>query len=181
MPSRASASARLGPTPFRYLTDVVSSSGITRSRAAPPGGRARAGADPPRRRVAPLPGAPDARDAQPPRPDLELLPRPRPNRIGGGEQHAPALPAEPVRQLRDGGGLADAVHAEHEDDAGGLGCPREPSRIGVRRRGRREDPGDGLLERRLEIAIGDARHLLENLGGRRDAEIGFEQDALSLL
>src|SRR6266702_441211 len=84
------------------------------------------------RRVGPS-RATDTRDGEPVRPDLELLARPGPERVGGGEQRAAALAREPVRQLRDRGGLADAVHPEHEDHARWLGCARQRSRTASRR------------------------------------------------
>src|SRR5437773_876346 len=134
------------------------------------------------RRVGPS-RATDTRDGEPVRPDLELLAGPGPERVGGGEQHAAALAREPVRQLREGRGLADAVHPEHEDHARWLGCARQRSRIASRRRGCREEARHGLLQRRLEIAVSDggARHLVEDLRRRGDAEVGFEQDALGFL
>src|SRR2546427_568135 len=135
-----------------------------------------------RRRVGPSRPT-DTRDGEPVRPDLELLARPGSERVGGGEQHAAALAREPVRQLRDGGGLADAVHPEHEDHARWLGCARQRSRIATQRRGCREDARHGLLQRSLEIAVseGGARHLVEDLRRRRDAEVGLEQNAFGLL
>ena len=49
-------------------------------------------------------------------PDLQLLDRGGAERVAGGEHHLAALGAEARRELADGGGLARAVHADHEDD-----------------------------------------------------------------
>src|SRR5256885_2273782 len=60
------------------------------------------------------PGAADAGNAQPVRPDLELLPCPGPERVGGSEQDAATLTHQPARQLPRGrhhGGACRRRHA----------------------------------------------------------------------
>ena len=49
-------------------------------------------------------------------PDLQLLDGGGAKRVGRRQQHGLALRAQGVRQLADGGGLADAVDADHQDD-----------------------------------------------------------------
>ena len=49
-------------------------------------------------------------------PLLELFDRRRAERVGGGQQHLPALPLISVGQLADAGRLAGAVHTHHQDD-----------------------------------------------------------------
>src|SRR5438105_3429442 len=123
------------------------------------------------------PGAADAGNAQPVRPDLELLPCPGPDAVVGGDQAAPTLTYQPARQLRDGSGLPDAVHAEHDHHGRRLGCARQ--RAGIAHP--RQDAHHGLLQCRPRVPVGGPRHLLENLRRRCDAEVSFEQDALGLL
>ncbi len=81
----------------------------------------RAPAPPAGRRTPPRPGrrpaagrrtrAPDALG-----PHLELLDGGGAEGVAGGEHHAAALAGAAPRQLADGGGLARAVHADHQDD-----------------------------------------------------------------
>ena len=53
-------------------------------------------------------------------PDLQLLDGGGPEGVGGAQNHGLALPLQAGGQLADGGGLAHAVDANHQDD-GGLG------------------------------------------------------------
>ena len=51
-------------------------------------------------------------------PDLQLFARRGAKGIAGGEHDAAALGEQPVRQFADGGGLAGAVDADHQDHVG---------------------------------------------------------------
>ncbi len=52
------------------------------------------------------------------RPHLELFARRRAKGIAGRQHHRTPLSQQPVGQLADGGGLAGAVDADHQDDIG---------------------------------------------------------------
>ena len=69
----------------------------------------------------------DDRCADPLAPDLELLDGGGPEGVAGGEHHRQALLAEFLGKLADGGGLAGAVHAHHEDHEGLLRRGRRSS------------------------------------------------------
>ena len=88
----------------------------------------------------------DHRDAVALAPDLQLLRRCGAEGVTGGKHDLLAVELQFLGQLADGGGLADAVHADHQDHVGTLaGIDRQ--RLLDRRAGRRAPPAARYRER----------------------------------
>ena len=114
-------------------------------------------------------------------PDLELLDRGGAERVAGGEHHAIILFLQPMAQFADGGGLARAVDADHQDDVRARKAPY------VQRLGDRgedlfdllgEDGAQPALVERLEFLAGD--RLADPLR-RGGAEVGRDQRFLDIV
>ncbi len=84
------------------------------------GGRRFDGVEDDRRRVGALTAAHQL-DARPLGPGAELLGGGGPEGVAGGHDDAVAVDRQPLGDLADGGGLADAVDADEQPDVGGVG------------------------------------------------------------
>ncbi len=118
-------------------------------------------------------------------PGLQLVGGRGAERVGGTQQHRVAVGDEHAREPADGRGLAGAVDADHEDDARRTVGALRRDRAVVRRVDRRQQL---LAQDRLgALRVGDALDLdpgteaLDQLLGRRDADVGGQQGVLDLL
>ena len=114
-------------------------------------------------------------------PDLQLLDRGGAEGVAGGEQHAIILLLEPVAELADGGGLARAVDADHQDHVRAREAP-DFERLGDRREDLLdllgEDGAKAALVELLEALRGDR---LADPARRLGAEVGGDQRLLDVV
>ncbi|MCY1414227.1 hypothetical protein D9M71_296700 [compost metagenome] len=124
----------------------------------------------------------DHRDVVALAPHLQLLDGGGAEGVAGGEHDLPALQLQLLRQLADGGGLADAVHADHQDHVG-------IALFDLQRLFHRpQQAGEFFLQRLVQrAAVGQllARHalgqVLDDHAGRLDADVGGQQARLDLV
>jgi hypothetical protein len=116
------------------------------------------------------------------RPDAELLDGRRAKGVASGEHHLLARIREAARQLADGGGLAGAIDADHQQHEWLVGADVQ----GLLRR--QQDGGDRVGQRGdelVDVVQFLARHLFaqlfEDLRGGLDAHIGGQQARLQLV
>src|SRR5882672_209813 len=124
-------------------------------------------------------------------PDFQLLDRGGAKRVRGAEHHAASFLAQPVREFSDAGGLARAVDADNENDAGAaaiLGSGNAAPGRYIRPDGRVQYANDVRLDFVLQLrGIGErvAVHLfahgIQNLARRLDAQVGGEKRGLQIL
>src|SRR5207302_5411611 len=114
-------------------------------------------------------------------PDLQLLDGGGAESIGGGEQHALALRAQQAGQLADGGGLAGAVHPDHQQNF------RRFHLLG-RTLGGGEDGEQLLLQQALEFgdvgnlaAVGLFAKFFQDFVGGGGAEIGGDEGGFQIV
>src|SRR3990170_3233281 len=118
----------------------------------------------------------DDLDAHTPTPHFELIDGRGAEGIGGGEHDAQTLALELMRHLGRGGGLAGAVHADHEEDMGT--CAREREGFRHRLKHACDLCGQNLAHRSLieppvVTAFGNCR---ADAPGHGDPKIGLDQD-----
>jgi hypothetical protein len=116
-------------------------------------------------------------------PDADLLDRCGAEGVARGEHHLQAIGTVALRELADGGGLARAVHADHED---GEGLVRAIDDERLRDRGQhRRDVLAQRGEQRIDIAQLLAGHALtqtfDELFGDHHAAVRLQQPCLELL
>ena len=117
-------------------------------------------------------------------PDLELLDGGGAEGVARGQQDAVAVALKSMGELADGGGLADAVDADHQNDEGAAGF-RNVFQGGFRV----AQQGGQFLFEGLQQGVGIGELLARNLGGealdnrvrRLYADIGGEQLGLDVL
>ncbi len=115
-------------------------------------------------------------------PHLQLLDGGGAERVGGAQQHAAAFGPVSAGQLSDGGGLARAVHAHHEDHGRRLGHVRN------RPLGRFEHFEKMLRDQLLDLArvgqllaVGALADAFENLADGIHADVGGDERVLQLV
>ncbi len=109
------------------------------------------------------------------RPDRELLPGRRPERVGRRQAHLLALSGEAFRELADRRRLARAVDADHHHDAGAVRRQMQQL-VGSEHR------DDLIAEQRNWVGAGrvvrlDARH---EIGGALRPHVGLDQQVFEL-
>ena len=115
-------------------------------------------------------------------PDLELLDRRGAEGVAGRQHQGVPFRLELLRELADGGGLAGAVDADHQDHERLLrGIDAKGDRHGRERALdlRRQDLADRV--RRDALLVAALAHGLRDPGRGLDAEIGLDQRVLELL
>ncbi len=125
----------------------------------------------------------DHRDAVALAPDLQLLHGGGAEGVAGGQHDLLALELQLLRQLADGGGLAHAVHPDHQDH---IGLARD---VDLQRLLHRAQQAGQLFLQRLvqRAAVGQllARHalgqVLHDQGGGLDADVGGQQARLDVV
>jgi len=116
-------------------------------------------------------------------PDLQLLDGGGAEGVARGEHHLAALGRQAAGELADGGGLARAVHADHQDHV------RAPRLVDLERSAHRADDVEQRLAQRVEqcveVAEFLARHLaaqvVEDLLRGLDADVGTDQARLEFV
>ena len=122
-------------------------------------------------------------NVQPPAPHLQLIDRGGAKGVGGAEQHAAAILPEGAGELGDAGGLAHAVHADHDQGQRRLlGHHRLRGAVGMKQQ------GDLLLEQiegfrgvRNGVLPDPRAQPVEDLLGGRDAHVAEDERLLQFV